>query len=92
MTPPKCTKGPYCPTEAPPEIDIAEAKVDNKPASVFGLWEGRCAAKILSAGPCHLFRLANLKIIDTIIPAIIGPLITRSSLGSPNNKCSSPRK
>ena len=47
---------------------------------------------MLSAGPCHLFRLANLKIIDTIIPAIIGPLITRSSLGSPNNKCSSPRK
>ena len=37
-------------------------------------------------------NLANLKIIETIIPAIIGPLITRSSLGSPNNKCSSPRK
>ena len=58
----------------------------------MGLCEGRWAARILSAGPCHLSKFANLKIIETIIPAIIGPLMTRSSLGSPNNKCSSPRK
>ena len=47
---------------------MAAAKVDNNPASVSGLFEGKWAARILSAGPCHLSRLANLYIIDTIIP------------------------
>jgi hypothetical protein len=29
--PPKCTNGPYMPTEAPPPIEISEVNVDRKP-------------------------------------------------------------
>ena len=41
---PKCTRGPYIPTEAPPLIDINEANVDPKPpfkSKIPALW---CAA------------------------------------------------
>ena len=45
---------------------------------------------MLSAGPCHLCKFANLKINATIVPAISGPLNTKTSLGKPNNKFLSP--
>ena len=32
---PKCTKGPYMPTDAPPLIEINEARVDPKPPFRF---------------------------------------------------------
>ena len=38
----------------------AEARVDNKPPSVSGLAPGAWAARILSAGPCHLCMEAIL--------------------------------
>ena len=68
-------------TDAPPANDTAEANVDNKPASVLGV-VGTCDANILSAGPCHLSKLANLKIIATITPAIIGPLSISKGLSN----------
>ena len=48
-------------------------------------FSGTCAAKILSAGPCHLYRLTNLYITDTIIPAMIGPLTKSIHFGKLKN-------
>ena len=57
---------------------------------MLGLLEGTWEAKILSAGPCHLSKLANLNIIATIVPAIIGPLIISRGLGNPSRRWLSP--
>lgn len=54
MVPPKCTKGPYIPTEAPPLIEIKEARVDPNPPFKSSVPALLCAAKIVSAGPNHL--------------------------------------
>ena len=51
---PKCTTGPYCPTDAPALAEVKAARVDNMPTLIwkgsFGTW----AERIVSAGPCHL--------------------------------------
>ena len=53
---PKCTIGPYCPTEAPPAAEKNAAKVLSKPALTFSSLSSRCAAYILSAGPSNFLR------------------------------------
>ena len=51
IVPPRWTKGPYCPTDAPPLADTNAAKVDKKPVFGSSCSEGLCALKITSAGP-----------------------------------------
>ena len=50
---PKCTRGPYWPTEAPPLAEINAVKVDPNPfftSIELFIW---CEAKIASGGPCQ---------------------------------------
>ena len=41
---PKCTSGPYCPTDAPPLAEMKAASVDPKPARTSSSLSARCAA------------------------------------------------
>ncbi len=50
---PKCTKGPYCPTDAPPAAEINATIVLDIPVFTSNSLSTRCAANIVSAGPCH---------------------------------------
>ena len=60
IVPPKCTNGPYWPTEAPPLAEINAENVERNPVftsnSVDGLW----ALKITSAGPWYRDILSDL--------------------------------
>ncbi len=60
IVPPRCTNGPYCPTDAPPLAEIKAEKVERKPVlrsnSEVGLW----ALKITSAGPWYHEMFNNL--------------------------------
>ena len=57
---PKCTNGPYWPTDAPPLAEINAENVERNPVftsnSVDGLW----ALKITSAGPWYRDILSDL--------------------------------
>ena len=67
MVPPKCTKGPYCPTDAPPLADTKAEKVDKNPVLGSRSCDGLCALSITSAGPWYLsiFSVLFTKIINT---------------------------
>ena len=60
IVPPRCTKGPYWPTDAPPLAEINAENVERSPVftsnSEVGLW----ALKITSAGPWYLEMFSNL--------------------------------
>ena len=65
MVPPRCTKGPYCPTDAPPLADTKAEKVDKNPVLGSSSCDGLCALSITSAGPWYLsiFNVLLTKII-----------------------------
>ena len=67
MVPPRCTKGPYCPTDAPPLADTKAEKVDKNPVLGSRSCDGLCALSITSAGPWYLsiFSVLFTKIINT---------------------------
>ena len=67
IVPPRCTKGPYCPTDAPPLADTKAEKVDKNPVLGSRSCEGECALSITSAGPWYLsiFNVLLTKIINT---------------------------
>ena len=66
MVPPRCTKGPYCPTDAPPLADTKAEKVDKNPVLESRSCDGLCALSITSAGPWYLliFSVLFTKIIN----------------------------
>ena len=79
---PKWTKGPYCPTEPPAEIDRIEANELIKPDLISSGFFSECVANITSGGPCHLSpRAISLK-IPTIKPIEKGIKII-NSINSP---------
>ena len=55
---PKCTNGPYWPTDALPDAEINAARVDANPVFVSNPSASWCAAYIESAGPFH-FLIPN---------------------------------
>ena len=72
---PKCTKGPYWPTEAPPLAETNAVSVDPNPRLTSIELLDWCAAKIASGGPCHLVILKTFLIKIIIIAATKSDII-----------------
>ena len=58
---PKCTSGPYCPTEPPPLVTISAAKVEPSPFFVSVEAFSLCAAYIESAGPPQSLMFSHFR-------------------------------
>ena len=71
IVPPRCTKGPYWPTDAPPLAEIKAEKVDRKPVLTSNSVVGLCALKMTSAGPWYLEIFSNLFTKIIVIAAAI---------------------
>ena len=61
MVDPKCTRGPYCPTEPPPLVTISAASVEPSPFFVSVDTFALCAAYIESAGPAQSLIFIHLR-------------------------------
>lgn len=65
IVPPRCTSGPYCPTEAPPLAETKAEKVDENPVFASSSCDGLWALSMTSAGPWYLeiFKVFFTRII-----------------------------
>ena len=73
---PKCTKGPYCPTEPPAEIETMAEKEARKPDFIFNFYLLECADRITSGGPCQRLPRPSFLNVPTNNPAITGKITT----------------
>ena len=71
IVPPRCTKGPYWPTDAPPPADIKAENVDRKPVLISNSVVGLCALNMTSAGPWYLDILSNFFNIIIVMAATV---------------------
>ena len=68
IVPPRCTNGPYCPTDAPPLAEMKAENVDKKPVLASSSLVGLCALKITSAGPWYR-EIFNILFTNNIVIA-----------------------
>ena len=73
------TKGPYCPTDPPAEIDNIDENEVRKPDFMSSGLFSECAASITSGGPCQRLSDAYFRIQPTIKPTKKGMKKTKKT-------------